>query len=178
MYSYAKIVENSKKYPEFVRKDEFCEMCGICPRTAARALKSGTVAYTKRYARAQGPRREYLVHYYDIAVKDILRYAKDKCSLSECQESDLEKIKLFYIREFENLPDMLQSTEVSKVIGYGKEAIRRWIISGLLVGVRRKEKFYVAKEDLILFLLSDHYRNIVRKSDIHIKRDNLIKEIL
>ena len=73
---------------------------------------------------------------------------------------------------------MLQSTEVSKVIGYGKEAIRRWIISGLLVGVRRKEKFYVAKEDLILFLLSDHYRNIVRKSDIHIKRDNLIKEIL
>ena len=62
--------------------------------------------------------------------------------------------------------------------GYGKEAIRRWIISGLLVGVRRKEKFYVAKEDLILFLLSDHYRNIVRKSDIHIKRDNLIKEIL
>ena len=178
MYSYAKIVENSKKYPEFVRKAEFCEMCGICPLTAARALKSGAVSYTKRYARAQGPRREYLVHYYDIAVKDILRFAKDKCSISECQESDLEKIKLFYIREFENLPDILRSTEVSKILGYGKEAIRRWIVSGLLCGVRRKEKYYVAKEDLILFLLSDHYRNIMRKSDIHIQRDNLIKEIL
>ncbi len=178
MYSYAKIVENSKKYPEFVKKADFCDMCGICPLTAARALKSGAVAYKKRYAWEQGPHRQYLVHYYDIAVKDILRYAKDKCSIAECQESDLEKIKLFYIREFEHLPDILKSTEVSKVIGYGKEAIRRWIIGGLLVGVRRKEKFYVAKEDLILFLLSDHYRNIVRKSDIHIKRDNLIKEIL
>ncbi len=47
MYSYAKIVENSKKYPEFVRKADFCEMYGIGPLTAARALKFGAVAYKK-----------------------------------------------------------------------------------------------------------------------------------
>ena len=178
MYSYKQILKNSQNYPDFVSKRDFCDMCGICPYTAYKLLKSKTISYIKRRVWVQGPNRQYLEHHYDIPKSEILSYVKEKCSVSECSEDDIIKIRKFYELHLATYPDMLKPADICAITGYAKESVRRWIDKGLIEAYLRKEKYYIAKDDLIEFLVSDSYRNIIRKSDLNIYTDSLIKNIL
>lgn len=67
-----------------------------------------------------------------------------------------------------HLPDAISSKDIQEVTGYGKEAVRKWIIGEKLIGVVSRKRFVIAKEDLIDFLVSPAYVWITRKSKIHI----------
>ena len=64
---------------------------------------------------------------------------------------------------------LITSKDIMKITGYGKEIIRRWINSEKILGVVVRRKFCVAKEDLLDFLVSPYYFNIIRKSQTHIE---------
>lgn len=76
MFSYQKILRNVENAPEFVTKDEFFTICGVCPHYATKVLKNGLIPYVKRRREEQGAKRRYLLHYYDIATTDIIKFAK------------------------------------------------------------------------------------------------------
>lgn len=170
MYSYRKILENTAYFPEFVSKDEFCKICGICEKTGTKILKSGKIPFKKKNLR--------LLHYYEIAVADIIKYVDDIYKLKICEESDLEILKNYYILKFIDVPDMISSKTVQLLTGYGNESVRRWITKGFLPAVKRRERFCVSKDDLIDFMCSVKYRSIIRKSATHVEDEINIKEIL
>ena len=76
---------------------------------------------------------------------------------------------LRYSDKIKSYESLITSKDIMKITGYGKEIIRRWINSGKILGVVVRRKFCVAKEDLLDFLASPYYFNIIRKSQTHIK---------
>ncbi len=170
MYSYQKILENSRKYNEFISKKELCEMCGVCPHTATKILKSGKLPYCRKIER--------LVHFCEISVRDVLAYFKNEQRLLICDNAELKRMKLYYISKFEKAEDILSTPEIGRLTGYGKETARRWIIKGFIPAARCKERFYISKDDLIEFLCSELYAGIIRKSEVHIEDEINIKKLL
>ncbi len=170
MYSYQEILENSQKYQEFVSKKELCEMCGICPHTATKILKSGKLPYCRKIER--------LVHFCEIRVKDVIAYFKNQQRLLLCDETELGRVKQYYISKFEKADDILSTPDVGRLTGYGKETVRRWIIKDFILAARCKERFYISKDDLIEFLCSELYAGIIRKSKVHIEDEINIKKLL
>ena len=178
MFSYQKILRNVENAPEFVTKDEFCTICGICPHYATKVLKNGLIPYVKRRREEQGAKRRYLFHYYDIATTDIIKFAKLYADISECNEKEEEIIKQYYTKRYEKIPDKLSIKEISELLGYDNETIRRWIEKGWTVGVKIRETYFVSKEDILNFVTSKYYRQIFKKSDVHKYNDNQIKEMI
>lgn len=74
--------------------------------------------------------------------------------------------KYFYIK-LRRYPDVLTAADIKAITGYSKEAIRTWIINNIIPAIKVKKKFFISKEDLIKFLISPRYMNIIRKSKIH-----------
>lgn len=178
MFSYQKILKNLEKVPKFVTKEEFCAICGICSHYATKLLKTGQIPYVKRCKQVQGEKQKHILHYYDIATKDITVFAKIHADISECNEKEEEIIKQYYKKKYKSIPDKLSIKETSQILGYDDESIRRWIAKGCLVGVRIRETYFIAKEDLIEFVTSEYYRKIFKKSDVHKFNDNQIKNLI
>ncbi len=77
-------------------------------------------------------------------------------------------IKTYYSNKLRKLPDVLSARDVRNITGYSKEAVRKWIVGEKLVAVISRNKFIVAKEDLLEFLMSNYYLKITRKLKEHI----------
>ena len=75
--------------------------------------------------------------------------------------------KKYFHLKLRRYPDVLTAADIKAITGYSKEAIRTWIINNIIPGIKVKKKFFISKEDLIKFLISPRYMNIIRKSKIH-----------
>lgn len=148
--------------PQYVTKIEFCKMCGISSSTAYKLIKNGKVSKTECCDR--------LLHYYKIPISEIEQYRKEQEKKHRQTLSDEEVmiISKYYRTKMKDYPDVIESKDIQAITGYGKEIIRVWINSEKILGVVVRKKFRVAKEDLIDFLITPYYSNIIRKSKTHI----------
>ena len=178
VFSYKKILKNAKKYNEYVTKDEFCNICGICPHRATVLLKDGIIFAEKRCKSVQGNKCSHFIHYYEIAISDILNYAKANAPVSDCSKKEKSKIRFYYEKVFESAPDKISINEVSELLGYNRNSVIRWVNNNVISAVKIKERYFVAKDDLLSFVVSDYYMNIFDRSEKHMINDNRIKSFL
>ena len=153
------IVEENRTM--YVTKKEFCDLCGISQSTGYKILKSKKINFEKRCER--------LLHYYYIPISEVERFISEKKDKETITEKQQDSIRCYYRKKMKDLPMLISAKDIRDVTGYGKEAIRNWINSEKILGTVVRKRFVVAKEDLIDFLCSPYYSNIIRKSKTHIE---------
>lgn len=145
---------------EYITKQELCAMCGISPSTAYKLLRQQKIHYEKCH--------DGLLHYYKIPVSDAITYMQEKENRLTLTDKQAEIRRRYYENKMRQFPDVLEATDIRMITGYGKESIRNWINSGKILGVVSRKRFKIAKEDLLDFLVSPYYENIIRKSKMHL----------
>ncbi len=148
------------KDKEHITKKEFCKICGISESTAYKLLKCKKVSFEKC--------RDGLLHYYKIPICEMERFLEEKDSKRFVSDEDAKVIKHYYENKMIGYPDVIDSKDIQAITGYGKEIVRVWINSEKILGIVTRGKFHVAKDDLLDFLISPYYSNIIRKSKGHI----------
>ena len=81
----------------------------------------------------------------------------------------LEDMHEYYTCLLSSYKDVLSTSEVCKLTGYGKTSINNWCSSGHLKAFKRCNVNYIPKIYLVEFLCSPYCRSVTRKSDWHIK---------
>ena len=146
---------------KFLTKAEFCNFCGISKSTGYKLMKKRKVEFVKC--------REGLLHFYKIPIEEAYRYLQEK-ELKNKLPGDLQgRLKKFYKDKLKLYDDLITLKDIIKITGYSKETIRSWINDGKIYGVIVRRRFCVAKEDLLIFLISPYYFSIIRKSKTHIE---------
>ena len=102
-------------------------------------------------------------------MEEAYKYLQEKQSKKEISVEYEKKLKKYYADKLKSYETLITSKDIIKITGYGREAIRNWINSEKILGVVVRGKFCVSKEDLLDFLISPYYFNIIRKSEIHIE---------
>lgn len=146
---------------KFLTKAEFCDFCGISKSTGYKLMKNRKVEFVKC--------REGLLHFYKIPIEEAYRYNREKQLKKELPDDYQKRIKKYYEDKLKPYDDLITSKDIMEITGYSGEAVRNWINSGKLLGVVIRKRFCVAKEDLLDFLISPYYFNIIRKSKTHIE---------
>lgn len=171
---------NWDSIPDIITKDQLYQICHISKSTALYLLKSGKIPceYTGKKTRC-----------YKIKKADVITYLENRKVFPECYsapagwykgnytvkmktevpEQVLENMKLYYTELFADYPDVMTTTELSKVIGYGTTSINNWCNKGHLKAFKRKCVNHIPKVYMIEFFCSKYFRSIVRKSDWHIR---------
>ena len=151
----------------YVTKIEFCQMCDICKTKAYKLLKSGAIQYEKC--------QDGLLHFYKIPLSEVSRYKQETAKKGVLSDEQTARVRLYYKKKLRAYDDIIESKDICIISGYGKEAIRNWINSGKILGAVVRKRFIVAKDDLIDFLVSPYYQNIIRKSAEHISDESKLK---
>lgn len=171
---------NWDSIPDIITKDQLYQICHISKSTALYLLRSGKIPceYTGKKTRC-----------YKIKKADVITYLEKRKVFpesysapagwykgnytvkmkTEVPEQVLENMKLYYTELFEQYPDVLTATEISKVIGYGATSINDWCKKGYLKAFKRINVNHIPKVYLIEFCSSKYFRTITRKSDWHIR---------
>ncbi|MBQ7119344.1 MAG: helix-turn-helix domain-containing protein [Oscillospiraceae bacterium] len=144
---------------EYVMFKEFCDICGICPATGRKAVENKKVSFKRC--------QDGKLHYYQIPLCEVLKYKEERENQGKFSKEEIEKMRKYYSNKLRKYPELLFSEDVQEITGYSKEAIRKWIKSGKLEALLVKRRFCVAKTDLIEFLLSASYENIIQKTTLH-----------
>lgn len=145
---------------EYITKQELCQMCNISESTAYKLLKSKKINFEKCC--------DGLLHYYKIPVSEVQAYMNEQTEKAYFSEKQKNLIRQYYKEKTEQYPDMIRAKDIQAITGYGKETIRKWINNEKIIGVVVRKRFAIAKDDLIDFLISPYYANIIRKSKMHI----------
>ena len=123
-------------------------------------IKSKKVNFEKK--------RDGLLHYYAIPIEEAEQYICERANCGVLTNEQISSIKTYYRNKMRDYPKVIDAKDIRTVTGYGKEIIRKWINSEKILGVVVRKRFRVAKEDLIDFLVSPYYSNIIRKSQTHL----------
>ena len=145
---------------QYITKQELCQICNISESTAYKLLKSKKLNFEKCC--------DGLLHYYKIPLCEVQEYMREQAEKGHYSEKEKEMISRYYRKKLKDYPDLIRAKDIQSVTGYGKESIRKWINSKKILGVVVRKRFAVAKDDLIDFLVSPYYANIIRKSEKHI----------
>ena len=139
---------------------EFCDICGICPATARKAIANKSVRFQKC--------QSGMLHYYQIPLQDVLQYKEKRENRGYLSEKKIKQMRMYYDKKLKDYSDLITAYDIRCITGYGKETIRKWINSEKILGVISRKRFKVAKEDLLDFLVSPYYETIIRKSKTHL----------
>lgn len=165
--------------PDIITKDQLYRICHISKSTALYLLLSGKIPceYTGKKTRC-----------YKIKKEDVIKYLENRKVFPECYSAPagwykgdytvkmknevpkyvLENMKLYYTELFAKYPDVITTTEISKVIGYSTTAINNWCNNGHLKSFKKRNVNHIPKIYLIEFFCSKYFRTITRKSEWHI----------
>ncbi len=146
---------------KYVTKQEFCEICGISLSTAYKLIKSEKIHFEKKC--------DGLLHYYSIPITDAEKYISDRNKRNILSKGQLSKLYKFYREKLKCYPDIINTRDICVITGYGKETVRIWIQKGRIPGIIVRKRFIITKDDLLAFLTSPYYANIMRKSQKHIE---------
>ena len=155
MYS---IHDSDKNY---LTKTEFCKICGISQSTCYKLMKNRKIKFEKCC--------DGLLHFCRIPIGEAYEYMQKRESKKEVSPEYKNKLEKFYSDKLNTYENVITSRDIIKITGYGKEAVRNWINSKKIPGIIVRNKFCVAKEDLLKFLTGRYYFNIIRKSKTHIE---------
>ncbi len=95
---------------------------------------------------------------------------KKHFSVTQLSERELESsiAKSFYQNKLKEFPDLIYSDQAAEVTGYTRKTVIRWCSKGHLPYLYKHPKTYIPKKDFLLFLLSETYNKIAKKSETHL----------
>ena len=179
--------EKLNQYPGILNKEQFREVCHISKRTALYYLQSGLIRSrnTGKKTRCWQIRKDdviqfakdYELHPFRYRTPDNW-YAYEEPNTKE--EVDLRAIPVgeeyrisaqrYYRKLLENEHDILDVSDISRITGYGKNAIIRWIHKGeLKIHYAYNNKFFIPKIFLYDLLTGTFYNSIVKKCPRHLQ---------
>ena len=71
-------------------------------------------------------------------------------------------------KKLAEFPDLIYSDQAAEVTGYTRKTVIRWCSKGHLPCLYKHPKTYIPKKDFLLFLLSETYNKIAKKSETHL----------
>ena len=112
---YPEIVAAS---PEYITQKQFCEVCGVCHKTAYNLERRGEIPYKKVVDTPTGR-----IHH--IKLIDALAYLYKKDTLYGNDESINREIYKMFSQHFAYLPDLLRTQQIKELTGFSITAIQR-----------------------------------------------------
>ena len=179
-----------KTYPKFVSKDQVYRICHVSKATALFLLQSGLIPCTdsgkktRRYRVKLDDVIEYLLNREidPIAYKPPEGYYINKShpvsphhKRARIPPELLPGARYFFENKMQKYDDVMTTVEVSKFLGYSRQAVISWHERKEIKDFVIKGKLMFPKEYLLDFIISDRFNNILLKSNKHIA---LIKEYL
>ena len=172
-----------REYPEFISKEQMTKICSISKKKCLWLLESGLVPCIDTGKRT---------HRFKIAMVDVVFYLKNREShpndykrfvkpsdprpkrspRTGCQpmvSPELtDAMRSYYECKLSEYPDVLTISDVSRFSGYSESSVAAWCRKKSLRSFFIAEKYYVPKEYLLDFLVSEHFIWIIAKSQQHI----------
>ncbi len=174
-----------KSFPEIMNKEQLCKACHISKKTALYLLKYNLIPHTDS---GKQTRR------YTIRKKDVIAFINDRevnpmkyippdywYSRGEIKKvpgtirilpnlpKDPAVIRGYYSQKLLRYPDVMDVADVVDFTGYNRRTVCTWIRTGKLRALRLLSKNMIPKEYLLVFLISDTYNRIIRKTPQHVK---------
>jgi len=172
----------TKKYPEYVTKDQFYRISHISKKTAKFYLDNGFIPCidsgkkTRRYKiatkdivsfledRDKNPEKYYLPKHYNnpFLPKGICQYKRtsrprngnyaDSYKLKHINE--VKDYGHYLGQQFADYPDMLTSKQVRQITGHATSVIISWCNSGNVKFVKQGNTYFIQKKSAIGYLHS------------------------
>ena len=115
-------------YPEYITQKQFCEVCGICHKTAYNLTRRGEISYEI----VDTPTGR--IHH--IKLTDALAYLYKKDTLYGNDENVNRQIYEVLQAHFSYLPDLLRTQQIRELTGFSMTAIQRWVLEKRIKGQR------------------------------------------
>ena len=178
--------EIRSNYPETLNLENIRCILGFSKRKTAWMLQNGIIKCeisekkTKQYTVRMDDLFEYLdkVEQADPSVKmPVGRFTSRKLKSETADETSIhpvlyrqppEDFKLWLEDEWYAEPDLLYSNDVSRITGYAKTSVNRWMEKKTLRTVKTQSGVITTKTWLVDFYC-EHAYGIVMKSDVHIE---------
>ena len=171
---------NQDSIPDIITKDQLYQISHISKSTVLYLLRSGKIPceYTGKKTRCYKIKKAIVITYLEKRKVFPESYSapagwyKGNYTVkmkTEVPEQVLENMKLYNTELFAQYADVLTTTEISKVIGYGTTSINNWCNKGHLKAFKRNNVNHIPKVYLIEFFCSKYFRTITRTSDWHIR---------
>ena len=175
-----------KAYPETISKEQMRIICAISKKTCHYLLTSGLVP-------CQDTGKQ--THRFRIKTTDVIQYLKDrevnpekyrppkgyygrnpeKCSNATgvpyfpIDGKTVALMRSYFAKALKDYPDVLLTEQVAEFTGYGVNSVNGWCSKQKLKHFRICGRFYIPKEYLLDYLVSDQFIKINRKSEKHIQ---------
>ena len=178
--------EIRSNYPETLNLENIRCILGFSKRKTAWMLQNGIIRCeisekkTKQYTVRMDDLFEYLdkVEQADPSVKmPVGRFTSRKSKPEKTSETSIhpvlynrpsEDFRLWLEDEWYAEPDLLYSNDVSRITGYAKTSVNRWMDKKTLRTVKTQSGVITTKTWLVDFYC-EHAYGIVMKSDAHIE---------
>lgn len=170
---------NWSEIPEVITKEQLYKICHISKSTALYLIKSGKIP-----CECSGGKTRC----YKIKKEDVITYLKERKVFPESYSAPagwykgnyevkiqgelplcvLEDIRRYYTELLDQYPDVMTTSAVAVIIGYGTTSINNWCTKKYIKSFKRNNVNHIPKIYLVEFLCSTYFRSITRKSDWHI----------
>ena len=121
-------------YPEYITQKQFCEVCGICHKTAYNLTRRGEISYEI----VDTPTGR--IHH--IKLTDALAYLYKKDTLYGNDENVNRQIYEVLQTHFSYLPDLLRTQQIRELTGFSMTAIQLGTRKAYYCHTRKKRVEY------------------------------------
>ena len=118
-------------YPEYITQKQFCEVCGICHKTAYNLTRH-------------------------IKLTDALAYLYKKDTLYGNDENVNRQIYEVLQAHFSYLPDLLRTQQIRELTGFSMTAIQRWVLEKRITAILGRKGWNITRDSLVTFLSSSY----------------------
>ncbi len=178
-------VNELKSFPEIMNKEQLCKACHISKKTALYLLKYNLITHTDsgRQTRCYSIKKEDVIAFINDRKVNPLKYIPPDYWYSRGEikkvpgtirilpnlPKDPAVIRSYYSQKLLRYPDVMDVADVVDFTGYNRRTVCTWIRTGKLRALRLLSKNMIPKEYLLVFLISDTYNRIIRKTPQHVK---------
>lgn len=135
-------------YPEYITQKQFCEVCGICHKTAYNLTRRGEISYEI----VDTPTGR--IHH--IKLTDALAYLYKKDTLYGNDENVNRQIYEVLQAHFSYLPDLLRTRQIRELTGFSMTAIQRWVLEKRITAILGRKGWNITRDSLVTFLSSSY----------------------
>lgn len=170
-----------KSYPETISKEQLYKLCHISKRVAKYYLDNGTIPCVNT---------GHATYKYRIRTEDVIEFMRkrdrnpDAYSQKDTQalrhstrKREMTQHELMQYQKrvsalMNSYPDLMTVDMIAQVTGYTKKTVFEWIAAGKLRAFTRKRKYYIPKEYMTGFMLSESFLHISSKCEQHYQMMN------
>ena len=180
-----------KEYPEVISKEQMRIICSISKKTCLYLLTSGLVPCLdtgKKTHRFQIKTTDVILYLKDREINPQKYRPPDGYYIQDAGPGSLKRnceirtppmlpitdqtvalMRSFFVDALKEYPDVLITDQIAEFTGYNQSSVIGWCNKQKLKHFHISRKYYVPKEYLLDYLVSDHFIRINRKSKEHIQ---------